>query len=58
MAADAECGYRFFVDAKHERFREVDSEQDLESDGGSQCGVKMMFSCGGTLPKNFGDTRN
>ena len=52
MAANAECGYRFFVDAKHERFREVDGEQDLESDGGSQCDnvgtVKMMFSCGGT----------
>eukprot|EP00435_Cladocopium_sp_Y103_P008495 s1926_g2.t1 len=30
VAADAECGYRFFVDAKHERFREVDGEQDLQ----------------------------
>ena len=28
MAADAEFGYRFFVDAKHERYREVDGQQD------------------------------
>ena len=37
VAADAECGYRFFVDAKHERFREVDGEQDLV-DGDSENG--------------------
>ena len=30
VAADAECGYRFFVDAKHERFREVDGKQDVK----------------------------
>jgi len=28
VAADAEFGYRFFVDAKHERYREVDGQQD------------------------------
>ena len=30
IAADPECGYRFFVDAKHERYREVDGHQEWE----------------------------
>lgn len=28
VAGDPEYGYRFFVDAKHERYREVDGEQE------------------------------
>ncbi|CAJ1392416.1 unnamed protein product [Effrenium voratum] len=31
IAADPECGYRFFVDAKHERYREVDGHQETPS---------------------------
>lgn len=36
VAADAEFGYRFFVDAKHERYREVDGQQDPRKFSGNK----------------------
>ena len=47
MAADAECGYRFFVDAKHERFREVDGKQDLPREVTGKTDVKRRAATNG-----------
>ena len=45
VAGDPEYGYRFFVDAKHERYREVDGEQERWSDLSTHGSGRFLEVC-------------
>ena len=50
MAGDAECGYRFFVDAKHEHYRQVDGQQETCSwTEEGLASLRKVFLLGGKL---------